>query len=76
MPARFEDARKVVRENLGASLREARKKVGLSQAALAKKLRVSQSMVSKVESGKVRAGERYVAKVMKYLGTQGGGRLV
>jgi ribosome-binding protein aMBF1 (putative translation factor) len=64
----LEDARKVVRGNLGASLLEARKKAGLSQAALAKKLRVTQSMVSQAESGHVRIGERYVAKVLKACG--------
>jgi DNA-binding XRE family transcriptional regulator len=67
-PPVLEDARKVVRQNLGASLLEARKKAGLSQAALAKKLRVTQSMVSQAESGRVRIGERYVAKVLKACG--------
>jgi ribosome-binding protein aMBF1 (putative translation factor) len=64
----LEDARQVVREDLGASLVAARKKAGLSQAELAKKLRVTQSMVSQAESGTVRIGEKYVAKVLKACG--------
>ena len=67
-PPVLEDARTVVRQNLGASLLEARQKAGLSQAALARKIRVTQSMVSQAERGRMRIGERYMAKVLKACG--------
>ncbi len=59
------DAVEYARRSLGATLRAARKRAGLSQADLAKRLRKSQPMVSGAESGAVHVGERYVAAVLK-----------
>ena len=66
-PARrtLKDARSVVRASVGASLRRARESAGLTQAQLAKRLKVSQPMVSAAESGKERVAERYVSRVLK-----------
>jgi len=61
----LKDARSVVRTSVGASLRKARETARLTQAQLAKRLKVSQPMVSAAESGKERVAERYVARVLK-----------
>ena len=49
-------------------LRAARETAGLSQVELARKLRVSQSMVANTEAGRSRAGERYLLRVLKACG--------
>lgn len=55
-------------QSLGRSLRLAREKAGLTQAALAKNLRRSQSMVSSAETGTQRVEQRYVASVLRACG--------
>jgi len=62
------DAVEFANAAIAADLRAAREKAGLSQPELAKKLRKSPSMVSGVEAGRVRVGERYVAAVLKACG--------
>lgn len=59
------DAIEFTRSSLGASLRKARETAGLTQAALAKKLKRSQPMVARAEAGELRVGERYVKAVLK-----------
>jgi hypothetical protein len=59
------DAAEFTGAAIAADLRAAREAAGLSQPELAKKLRKSTSMVSGVEAGRVRVGERYVAAVLK-----------
>jgi transcriptional regulator with XRE-family HTH domain len=53
------------RTSLARDLLAARKAAALTQAELAKRLRISQSLVSQAEQGKVKVGERYVASVLK-----------
>jgi DNA-binding XRE family transcriptional regulator len=64
-PGVARDAREVVQSALGTDLRRAREHAGLSQSQLAKKLGVSQPMVSGAESGRTRVAERYVRSVLK-----------
>jgi DNA-binding XRE family transcriptional regulator len=53
------------RSSVARDLLAARKAADLTQAELAKRLRISQSLVSQAEQGKVKVGERYVASVLK-----------
>jgi ribosome-binding protein aMBF1 (putative translation factor) len=53
------------RAELGRTLRRAREEAGLSQAQLATKLRKSQTLVSRAESGELSVSDRYVASVIK-----------
>lgn len=53
---------------LGRDLKAAREHAGLSQVALAKKLKRTQAAVSGSEAGKIRVGADYVAKVLKICG--------
>jgi transcriptional regulator with XRE-family HTH domain len=57
-----------MRASIGRGLVQARKAAGLTQGDLAKRLNVSQSMVSQAEQGKIRVGERYTASVLKASG--------
>jgi ribosome-binding protein aMBF1 (putative translation factor) len=56
------------RAALGRTLQRARKEAGLSQEQLASKLRKSQTLVSRAESGELSVSERYVASVLKACG--------
>jgi ribosome-binding protein aMBF1 (putative translation factor) len=56
------------RAELGRTLRRAREEVGLSQAQLASKLRKSQTLISRAESGEISVSERYVTSVLKACG--------
>lgn len=67
-PAGTVDAVTFGMKSLGRSLRLARQAAGLTQAALAKKLRRSQAMISSAESGAVRVGRRYVLGVLAACG--------
>ena len=67
-PAGSVDAVAWASTRLGESLREAREYAELTQAALAAKLRVSQSMISQGESGAMRISARYVRTVLKACG--------
>ena len=58
----------VILASLGRDLRLAREHAGLTQAALAKKLRKAQSTVSGSESGQIRVSERYVKAVLRACG--------
>ena len=62
------DAHEYTRRMIGEDLRKAREAAGLSQVELAKKLKVSQPMVSGAESGRARVSERYVRRVLKACG--------
>jgi len=53
------------RAELGKTLRQAREHAGLTQGALAKRLKRSQSMVARAELGDLRISERYVKTVLK-----------
>jgi hypothetical protein len=65
VPAGSVDAVEFTRDSLGAEMRAARVAAGLSQPDLAKKLRKSQSMIAGVEAGRIAAGARYVAAVLR-----------
>lgn len=54
--------------SLGRDLKAAREHAGLTQSELAKKLKKAQATVSGSESGKIRVGADYVAKVLKVCG--------
>jgi hypothetical protein len=54
-----------LRGEIAADMRAARESAGLSQPELAAKLRKSQSMVAGVEAGRIAAGARYVAAVLR-----------
>jgi ribosome-binding protein aMBF1 (putative translation factor) len=62
------DALEYTALSIASDLRKAREESGLTQAALAKKLKVSQPMVSGAESGRVRVSDRYVRNVLKACG--------
>jgi DNA-binding transcriptional regulator YiaG len=64
-PAGAVDAIAFAQKSIAADLKVARETAGLSQGQLAAKLKVSQPMVSSVESGRVRAPVGYVEKVLK-----------
>jgi ribosome-binding protein aMBF1 (putative translation factor) len=68
LPPGTVDAHEFVRGSIGRDLRKAREHAGLTQAALAKKLRRSQPLVASAESGRVKVGERYVRAVLKACG--------
>lgn len=59
------DAKSFTRSAIASSLRKAREHAGLSQTDLAKKLRVSQPMVSAVEAGRTQVSEKYARRVLK-----------
>ena len=59
------DAKAFTRSAIASSLRKAREHAGLSQTELAKKLRVSQPMVSAVEAGRTQVSEKYALRVLK-----------
>jgi ribosome-binding protein aMBF1 (putative translation factor) len=59
------DAKRLLRETTSRGLRLAREHAGLSQSALAKRLKVTQAMVSRTESGATRVAGSYVARVLK-----------
>ena len=54
--------------SIARGLREAREAGHLSQTELAKKLKVSQSMVANTEAGRTKVSERYVVRVLKACG--------
>ena len=54
-----------LRDLIAGDMRAAREAAGLTQPELAKKLRKSQSMISGVESGRIKAGTKYVAAVLR-----------
>lgn len=62
------DAIAWARMSTGESLRRAREAAGLSPAELAKRLRRSQALVSRAESGDISVSERYVASVLRACG--------
>lgn len=64
-PSAQQDGIAWARAQLGKTLRRAREEAGLSQAALAKRLKKSQTLVARAESGDVSVAERYVAAVLK-----------
>lgn len=53
---------------LGRKLRAARHRAGLTQAALAKKLRCSQSAISQAEAGIIRVSRGYVERLLSACG--------
>jgi len=59
------DAAPFVRAEIATDMRAAREAAELSQPELAAKLRKSQSMVAGVEAGRIAAGARYVASVLR-----------
>lgn len=59
------DAKSFTRSAIASSLRKAREHAGLSQTELARKLRVSQPMVSAVEAGRTQVSEKYALRVLK-----------
>jgi len=56
------------RNSIGETLKQAREHAGLTQTALAAKLKKSQPMVSGAESGSISVSERYVGAVLKACG--------
>ena len=62
------DAVTHARDSLARDLLAARKQANLTQTELAKRLRISQSLVSQAEQGKVKVGERYVTSLLKACG--------
>jgi ribosome-binding protein aMBF1 (putative translation factor) len=59
------DAKSFTRSAIASSLRKAREHAGLSQSQLARKLRVSQPMVSAVEAGRTQVSEKFALRVLK-----------
>jgi DNA-binding XRE family transcriptional regulator len=53
------------RASIGRALRAAREHAGLTQETLAAKMRKSQTMIARSESGQLSVGEKYVAAVLK-----------
>lgn len=53
---------------IARTLVRTREKAGLSQDELAERLKKSQALVSRAESGEVRVGEQYMAAVLKACG--------
>ena len=62
------DARVFVRGEIARRLRLARAHAKLSQVELAKRLKVTQSMVSHAETGRERVAEGYLGRVLKACG--------
>jgi DNA-binding transcriptional regulator YiaG len=59
------DAKKAVIAEMSKRIRLARESANLTQAALAKRLGVTQAMVSRAESGNARISGAYMGRVMK-----------
>ena len=59
------DAKEFLRTAIGSDLRKAREHAGLSQTALAKKLGITQPMVSSTEAGRTQVSEKYIRRVLK-----------
>jgi transcriptional regulator with XRE-family HTH domain len=59
------DAVEYARASIARSLVQAREAGGLTQSELAKRLRVSQSMIANAEAGRTKVSERYMARVLK-----------
>jgi len=68
IPAGSVDALDYARSSLSASLKKAREVAKLTQDDLAKRLGVSQTMVSGAEGGRVKVSERYVRNVLAACG--------
>ena len=64
-PSAQEDGIAWARTSLGKTLRRARDEAGLTQTALAKRLKKSQTLVARAELGELRVSERYVKAVLK-----------
>ena len=64
-PTAQQDGIAWARASLGKTLRRARDEAGLTQAALAKRLKKSQTLVARAELGEIRVSERYVKGVLK-----------
>lgn len=56
------------RAELGRTMRRARETAGLSQVQLAKKMRKSQTLISRAEAGELAITERFAAAVLKACG--------
>src|SRR5271170_5980832 len=65
LPAGSVDAVEYAVASIANDLRAMRAAAGLSQLELAKKLKVSQSMVANAEAGRARVGESYIRRVMR-----------
>lgn len=65
IPTGSVDAVAHARQSIARELRAAREHAGLTQAALAKRLKKSQPMVSGAESGSISVSARYVAAVLR-----------
>lgn len=65
VPSGAVDAVAFATKSIAADLRKARKSAGLTQSELAKKLEVSQPMVSSVEAGRTAPPKGYVEKLLK-----------
>lgn len=59
------EAKAAVVAEMGARVRLAREHAGLTQSALAKRLAVTQAMVSRAESGTARISGAYIGRVLK-----------
>ncbi len=59
------DAKAAVIAEMGKRMRVAREYAGLTQAALAKRLKVTQAMISRAESGTARISGAYIGRVLK-----------
>jgi hypothetical protein len=59
------DAKAAVIAEMSKRVRLAREQAGLTQSALPKRLRVTQAMVSRAESGAVRISGAYIGRVLK-----------
>ena len=68
IPAGSVDAIEYAQKSIAADLKLARETADLTQGELAKKLKVSQPMVSGVESARVRAPKGYVQALLKACG--------
>jgi mRNA-degrading endonuclease RelE of RelBE toxin-antitoxin system/ribosome-binding protein aMBF1 (putative translation factor) len=68
LPKGTVDAHAFVRESIAEDLRAAREHAKLTQAALAKRMGKSQTLVSQAEAGVARVSERYVGAVLKACG--------
>jgi ribosome-binding protein aMBF1 (putative translation factor) len=64
-PSAQEDGVAWARAELGRTLRRAREEAELSQTALAKRLKKSQTLVARAELGEIQVSERYVKTVLK-----------
>jgi DNA-binding XRE family transcriptional regulator len=58
-------AKAAVIAEMGKRVRLAREHAGLTQSVLAKRLKVTQAMVSRAESGTVRISGAYIGRVLK-----------